>query len=40
MKWKPIEAEKALNLLKYLRANWGGFDAAWREATGDDLPEW
>lgn len=39
-KWKPIEIEKALNLLKYLRANWDGFDAVWREATGGDVPEW
>ena len=31
-----IEADN----LKTLRGKWDGFDAAWREATGEDVPEW
>ncbi|MGH9752611.1 MAG: tetratricopeptide repeat protein, partial [Blastocatellia bacterium] len=30
----------AANDLKTLRGEWDGFDAAWREATGGDVPEW
>ncbi|MGE0884779.1 MAG: tetratricopeptide repeat protein [Blastocatellales bacterium] len=26
--------------LKTLRSKWDGFDAAWREATGEDVPDW
>jgi hypothetical protein len=29
----------AVNELKTLRGKWDGFDAAWREATGEDWPE-
>ena len=28
------------NWLKALRSIWGGFDAAWRDATGEEVPEW
>jgi hypothetical protein len=28
-----------VNLLKTLRGKWDGFDAAWREATGGDVPD-
>ena len=28
-----------INMLKTLRGKWDGFDAAWREATGGDVPE-
>jgi tetratricopeptide (TPR) repeat protein len=30
----------AVNTLKTLRGKWDGFDAAWREATDEDVPEW
>jgi tetratricopeptide (TPR) repeat protein len=35
-------AELAIKDLKNLRAKWGAdnFDAAWKKATGQDLPEW
>ena len=35
-------ARLAATHLKELRAKWGeeNFDAAWREATGEDVPEW
>ena len=33
-------AEIAVNMLRDLRGKWDGFDAAWREATDSDLPEW
>jgi hypothetical protein len=29
-----------VNNLKTLRGKWDGFDAAWRETAGDDVPEW
>ncbi|MBI3422479.1 MAG: CHAT domain-containing protein [Acidobacteria bacterium] len=29
-----------VNMLKSLRGKWDGFAAAWREATGEDVPEW
>jgi tetratricopeptide (TPR) repeat protein len=28
------------NMLKTLRGQWNGFDAAWREAKGSDVPAW
>ena len=33
-------ARIVVNMLKTLRGKWDGFDAAWREATGEDVPEW
>jgi tetratricopeptide (TPR) repeat protein len=27
-------------MLRHLRAKWDGFDAAWHEATGEEVPEW
>lgn len=35
-------ARIAVNVLRMLRAQWGeqAFDAAWRAATGEDVPEW
>ncbi|MDT5122877.1 MAG: hypothetical protein QOC96_2359 [Acidobacteriota bacterium] len=36
------ESQVAVNDLKRLRAKWGeeNFDAAWKEATGGDVPDW
>ena len=33
-------ARIVVNTLKTLRGKWDGFDAAWREAKGEDAPEW
>lgn len=35
-------AQHAASELSWLRASWGEepFDAAWREHTGEDLPDW
>jgi tetratricopeptide (TPR) repeat protein len=33
-------ASNAGKMLQDLRAKWDGFDAAWREATGKEAPEW
>lgn len=36
------QAQTAANALKALRGKWGEehFDAAWREATGEGVPDW
>ena len=36
------DARIAVNVLKKLRAKWGeeNFDAAWKEATAGDVPDW
>ncbi len=41
-KLESPNAEIAVNALKELRARWGeqAFDAAWREATGEAVPDW
>ena len=33
-------AQIAANNLRKLRGKWDGFDAAWRKAKGEDMPEW
>lgn len=30
----------AVKMMKILRGEWDGFDEAWREATGEEVPEW
>ncbi len=39
---KSPDAGIVVNMLKYLHAKWGkaNFDAAWREATNEEVPEW
>jgi tetratricopeptide (TPR) repeat protein len=41
-KLQSPDAKIAVNALKELRARWGEkeFDAAWREATGEAVPDW
>jgi tetratricopeptide (TPR) repeat protein/CHAT domain-containing protein len=42
MRLRSPDAHRVANALKELRSKWGEepFDAAWREATGEDLPDW
>ncbi|MDQ3014012.1 MAG: tetratricopeptide repeat protein, partial [Acidobacteriota bacterium] len=40
IKLESPNAGIVVNMLKALRGKWDGFDAAWCEATGEDVPEW
>jgi len=40
IKLQSPNARLAMNMLKTLRGKWDGFDTAWREVTGEDVPEW